>query len=89
MFCSQDNVNTPGKHNASPQRKRDTMGRPKKDGSAAKAKETNEEIASRVKKSGALSPALITALDEIVLQLVGLEEEYKKVRRQFKALTKV
>jgi len=66
------------------------MGRPRKDPNAPKAeKETYEEIAARVKKSGALSPALSAALDEVTTQLSALEAETKKVKKQFKALTKL
>ena len=70
--------------------RKETMGRPRKDPNAPKAeKETYEEIAARVKKSGALSPALSAALDEVTTQLSSLEAETKKVKKQFKALTKL
>lgn len=66
------------------------MARPKKDPNAeATVKESYVETAARIKKTGALSPALAAALDEIAVQLTGLDEEYKKVHKQFKALTKI
>jgi hypothetical protein len=63
------------------------MGRPK--GSKTETKETNEEIAERIKKSGALSPALCAALDEVTAQYSALSVELKKTAKQFKALTKL
>jgi hypothetical protein len=66
------------------------MGRPKKDPNAEPTvKETYEAISTRVKKSGALSPTLSAALDEVTTQLSALEAETKKVKKQFKALTKL
>jgi hypothetical protein len=63
------------------------MSRPKKDPNAVT--ETYQQIADRIKSTGALSPALTAALDEVTVQLGGLEDELKKAKKQFKALTVV
>jgi hypothetical protein len=66
------------------------MARQKKDPSAEPVKrETPTEIAAKVKKSGALSPAMAAALDEVATQLEALVAEYSKVKKQFNALTKI
>ena len=51
------------------------MGRPK--GSKTETKETNEVIAERIKKSGALSPTMSAALDEVTAQYSALSVELK------------
>jgi hypothetical protein len=51
--------------------------------------ETYQQIADRIKATGALSPALTAALDEVTIQLGGLEDELRKAKKQFKALTSV
>ena len=50
------------------------MSRPKKDPNAVT--ETYQQIADRIKSTGALSPALTAALDEVTVQLGGLEDEF-------------
>lgn len=51
--------------------------------------ETTQQIVDRIRASGALSPALMTALDEVATQMSGLEDELRKARKQFRVLTAV
>jgi hypothetical protein len=54
----------------------------------AAPKLTPAEIVGKMRKEESASTAVLDALDEIVLQLAAARQEFKKLNKQFNALTK-